>query len=291
MEIIPTREFCFEKTIKSGQPINFTARFYDKTRIAFAGDNGHVSIEYQGDVKKGSIKIEAEKRVGTKVKEEVTRRLGLSDNMIYIYKKIDTDNFMHKVIKTSRGLRITWSEPWEAMVSFILSQHNNIRNIRNSVQNIIEKFGESVDNSDIKKFPTIDAIAEAKIEEIKSCKTGFRAAYLKDAAIYCRDNIKLDKLYGMNYSKAKERLMEIKGIGDKVADCILLMGYKKTEAFPIDIWVKRTLEEAYFGNEKKEIKSLHEFAEDKWGKYSGYAQAYIFYYSITKMKNNKNSKG
>jgi len=89
----------------------------------------------------------------------------------------------------------------------------------------------------------------------------------------------LYRLRGKGYDSIKESLMEIDGVGDKVADCIALMGYGKLEAFPIDTWVKRMLESIYFGKERRSIAALHEFADERWGKLAGYAQQYLFHYS------------
>ena len=86
----------------------------------------------------------------------------------------------------------------------------------------------------------------------------------------------------MKYEDAKDRLMELNGVGDKVADCILLFGYNKFEAFPIDVWVKRVVERAYFNGRKRSIRQIHDFSVERWGKYRGYAQQYIFWYGREK---------
>ena len=104
------------------------------------------------------------------------------------------------------------------------------------------------------------------------------------AAEMCTGSIDLKALNGKNYDTVKSSLMEINGVGEKVADCIALMGYGKMEAFPIDVWVKRTLENVYFKGRDKKISGLMEFAEDQWGANRGYAQQYIFWNGMNMVK-------
>ncbi len=176
---------------------------------------------------------------------------------------------------------MTQNDPWETLLCFMISQFNNVKRIRMIAKNIINRFGapikDDMDNVIARSFPTSAALARASRAEILSCGTGFRDKYLKEAAEFCTHNMDLYSLRPKPYKEIKENLMEISGVGDKVADCIALMGYGKTEACPIDVWMKRILEHVYFKGRKQRIGKLHEFVEDRWGAYAGYAQQYLFW--------------
>ena len=129
------------------------------------------------------------------------------------------------------------------------------------------------------KFPKIPALAKFTEEDFKELKTGFRAHYLCDAISKMADgSINEDELKSMNFAAAKERLMTIKGVGDKVANCVLLFGLGFRNAFPVDVWIKRIMEEMYFGK-PTDKKVIEQFAAEKFGEYGGYAQQYLFIYA------------
>jgi N-glycosylase/DNA lyase len=198
-----------------------------------------------------------------------------------IYSAINTDTFMERAIAEFYGMRITKSEPWEATLCFVMSQFNNLKRIRHIISNLRNKFGDEHGQS--RKFPDPKSIAAASLPDIRSCGTGFRDKYLKSVAEEFSSGFNPKRLYRMNYLDAKEELMRLDGRGDKVADCILLFGYNKFEAFPIDVWVKRVVEKAYFKGRKKTTRQIHEFSTERWGKYRGYAQQYLFWYSRERM--------
>ncbi|MEM0149778.1 MAG: hypothetical protein QXW10_02690, partial [Candidatus Micrarchaeaceae archaeon] len=180
------------------------------------------------------------------------------------------------------GMRLTLNDPWETALCFVISQNNNVKRIRGIVLNIIRKFGHPIkdDNDSIvaRSFPTSADIASASIEDIRACGAGFRARYIKNAAEFFASNASAKGLARKDYATLKEALMEIDGVGDKVSDCIALMGFGKLEAFPIDTWSKRVLEKVYFHGKAQKVEKLHDFAYGRWGKYAGYAQQYLFWH-------------
>jgi N-glycosylase/DNA lyase len=133
-------------------------------------------------------------------------------------------------------------------------------------------------------LPTPDVLAQRSVKELMTHGAGFRANYIKAIAQECSDSFDLDKLNNKNYTEAKEELMTLHGIGDKVADCILLFGYGKLEAFPVDTWIKRIVEHVYFKGREKNVKQIHEFAEGKWNKNAGYAQQYLYHFARNNSK-------
>ena len=275
--MILARDLSIRHTVASGQPLAFYSHYSngkhgeDLRYVTQAGEisilkrSGRISFCFSGEYTEKSAK------------DEIVSRLGLGDDMGEIYRNIGTDQFMEDAIKSFKGLRITRNDPWEATLCFVISQFNNIKRIRGIMGRMIGEFGE--DRGKYHAFPTPEAIASADLGAIRACGTGFRDRYIKSVAEEFAFSFDKKKLYGMGYGDAKAALMELDGIGDKVADCILLFGYNKLEAFPIDTWVKRIMERVYFKGRKTSIRKLHEFAAERWpGRYQGYAQQYIFWH-------------
>ena len=178
---------------------------------------------------------------------------------------------MDKCIEYSRGIRILRQDRWEALCSFIISQNNNIPRIKKIISAMSKKYGEVSRFGDVEyySFPTEKSLIGAGIDGLFDLKTGFRAKYIFDAASKVADGeIDLGKIYEMDFTQAVESLCKIKGVGLKVASCALLFGFEKTEAFPIDVWMKRALENHFGGN----------IDLDTLGKTAGIAQQYLFYY-------------
>lgn len=274
-------DFDIEHTIHSGQPLMFYSDFERDRGISTvtyptekgviratfkASKNSRIFVDhdYFGEYTQGSAQ------------REVISRFGLDHDMTKIYKTIDTDKFMHSAISQLRGMRVTSNPAWETTLSFLISQFNNIKRIRLIMKRLIDTFGEEieVEGRIMKRFPSHHSIAKASIDQLMKCNSGFRAKYIKSVA-NAWDEFDHGKLYAMDYESAKELLMELDGVGDKVADCILLMGYEKFEAFPIDVWIKRLVEREYI-KKKVSVSYMHMFAHKRWGDYAGYANQYIF---------------
>ena len=178
---------------------------------------------------------------------------------------------MDKAIEYGHGIRILRQDRWEMICSFIISQNNNIPRIKKIVNDMCQKYGHSVAYLDktYYSFPDAKALLEAGVEEIFNLKTGFRAKYIIDACEkIANGKIDLDSVYAQDFNTAVETLCQIKGVGLKVACCALLFGFDKTEAFPIDVWIKRVIENRFDNN--LDISLL--------GKNGGIAQQYLFYY-------------
>lgn len=197
-----------------------------------------------------------------------------------ILSAVDTDAYIHRAIQQLWGMRILNQELWETLASFILSQNNNVPRIRGIIRRLSERFGEKltlesyVDYS----FPTASALAAAEIDEFLACGTGYRAGYLKGAAqAVVRGELSLPELKRLPYPEAKRELMQRKGIGEKVADCICLFSLGHLEALPIDVWIKRIFETLYLRRQATP-REIRDFARDYFGEGVGYAQQYLFHY-------------
>lgn len=273
------RLFDLKHTIESAQPLTFFADYHErKGTLRYPYGREIMDTRFSGDSSVGKFKINGS--AGSEKKRELVRRFRLDYDMEKMYSAIQTDGFMKAAVKHYNGMRITINDPWETTLCYIVSQFNNVKKIRGTVLRVVQRFGTEISDSSgsIKSFPTSEELLAATERDFRECGAGFRAKYLKSAAEFCTNNLNLYKLRNKDYDKLKESLMEIDGVGDKVADCIALLGYGKLEAFPIDVWVKRTLERVYFKGREKKIRYLHEFAEGRWGReHLGYAQQYLFW--------------
>lgn len=201
----------------------------------------------------------------------------------YIINKISRDDpHMKKATEYGQGIRILNQDTWEMLISFIISQNKAIPHIQTCIANICEAFGDLLVDEDGQLyygFPTLAQLSKATEEELRDCKVGFRAPYIMDACDKVMDGtVVLEALPGMPTEEARKTLLKIKGVGEKVAHCVLLFGLNKTDTFPTDVWIKRVMQEIYFGNKETHNKEIIKFAHEKFGEYAGYAQQYLFYY-------------
>lgn len=175
---------------------------------------------------------------------------------------------LKEAAKYAPGIRILRQEPYEALCTFIISQNNNIKRIKGIVQRLCENFGEEIEK-DVFSFPTAEKMASLSPDDLAPIRAGFRNRYLIDAAqkVYLGE-VSLEKCRTAEYEDSREELMKITGVGVKVADCTLLFGMHRIEAFPIDVWMKRAMEKLFKG-----------MSASDFGKYAGIAQQYIFHYS------------
>lgn len=195
---------------------------------------------------------------------------------------LNTDEIMAEAIKFGEGIRILNQEEWETMISFMISANNRIPMIKKVIENLSISFGDYIGNYRGKEyfsFPTAERLSAAPVERILECKAGFRAPRIKAAATrFLTEKDKIYNIKNMSYDEGLAYLKTYKGIGDKVANCILLFSMKHFDTFPVDVWVRRVMQTLYVSKETKDA-DIRKFAENKFGKYSGFAQQYLFYYA------------
>jgi len=205
----------------------------------------------------------------------------LDDDLDEIYLDINRDDRVAAMVDKYPGLRILRTEPWECLVAFICSANNNIARIHQLMERMSEEFGRPVtlNGKTRHTFPAPADLAEAGEGELRRLGLGFRAPYVWEASKAVLDGtLDLPALVQMPYAKAKEALMEMKGIGPKIADCIAIFSLEKLEAFPIDVWIRRALAEWYFPDQKTPPdKVMLQWAQSHFGRYGGYAQQYLFH--------------
>ncbi len=184
------------------------------------------------------------------------------------------------IIEKNPGIRIMKQDFFETLISFIISQNKQIPQIKQVIGMLSESYGERYKDSFL--FPTPESLLAAGEDGIRKCKAGFRAPYITDAVTkYINGEISEKILSGLDTDSAREKLMTIKGVGPKVANCVLLYSLHRIESFPVDVWMKRIMEELYF-HKDTDKKVIESFAAEKFGRYSGIAQQYLFIYAKEK---------
>lgn len=208
------------------------------------------------------------------------------DNITEIIHNIKKDKIIESAIMSSPGLRILRQDPFQCVISFITSSNSNIQKIKTTLLAICNKFGAEVNfcGQKFKLFPSSEALANASMKELADCGLGYRSRYVKSASYDIFNGmIDLNKLKSVDYHTAIDQLTKISGIGQKIADCILLFSLDKLDAFPLDRWMIRCMRKYYNKlfqlDEKltwKKYEKAHEDITDYFGAYSGYAQQFLF---------------
>jgi N-glycosylase/DNA lyase len=208
-----------------------------------------------------------------------------------VLKTFPDDEPMRDAVAACRGLRLLRQEPWECLASFILSSTKQIVQIRQIIGLLCERFGERlaprppISNDRHCAFPSPEKIAAATEAELRACKMGFRAPHLLAAARQVAEGkLDLENIRKLPLAEARAELMRLRGVGGKIADCVLLFAYGFDAAFPVDVWIGRALRQLYFPRRRPTEKRLRQFAATHFGPHAGYAQQYLFHYMRTKMK-------
>ena len=207
--------------------------------------------------------------------------LRLDDDLEGMLRDLADDPPLAEAVERWRGLRILRQDPWECLVGFICSQVSNIPRISRNMASVAEAYGERValNGSVLYRFPSAERLASVGEEGLLGLGLGFRARYLaKIAERVDEGEVDLMALRRAPYDEAKASLIQMKGIGDKVADCVLLFSLDKLEGFPIDRWVLRALADWYGHDERARYRDLLSWAQERWGNRAGYVQQYLFHH-------------
>ncbi len=184
------------------------------------------------------------------------------------------DDSLNEIITSCKKYRILNQDSFEMCISYIISQNNNVKRISNSINKLCEKYGKKVifNNKEYYLFPNYEDIKNISLIELRSFGIGFRDKYIKD---FLEKYESLKDINSLRTIEALNELMSVKGIGLKVASCILLFGYKRLDVFPIDTWVKHYMSTHY--NIKEDQKLIEKYAKEKYGEYSGLVIQYMFH--------------
>lgn len=211
------------------------------------------------------------------------RYLAIDDHPGTIVATFPPDPELQTAVEACRGLRMLRQEPWECLATFILSSTKQIVQIRQIVRLLASRYGAPVavpaGHEPAFSFPSATALAAAGEAELRACKMGFRARYLRATAqAVAEGRIDLRGLALQPLPEARAALMELPGVGRKIADCVLLFGLGFPAAFPVDVWVMRVLRELYFPRRRPTPARLRAFSETHFGPYGGHAQQYLFHW-------------
>jgi N-glycosylase/DNA lyase len=195
------------------------------------------------------------------------------------------DEYMLESINYGVGIRILNQDFWECIISYIISANNNIPRIKKIIEAISKEYGKEVvwKNKSYYLFPTVDELSKATVEELRGLGTGFRdkRIYKTTQMIYNKE-FDLEKVQNMsNTNLIREELLKLDGVGNKVADCVMLFSLKRYDVFPIDVWVRRVMNDLYIHNENEENVNkaeIQKIADEKFSNLAGLAQQYLFYW-------------
>ena len=203
--------------------------------------------------------------------------LSLDQPLRAIERTLSRDHVLARILPHTSGIAILRQDPWECLASFIISAFNNIPKIELTLTRLCTRFGEAVPGAG-HAFPHPAALANAPERALRECMLGYRAPYLRAAARLVESRaVDLRAPFELSYDAAKRMLLNLPGVGEKVADCVLLFAYGKGEAFPVDVWVKRAVERWYFRGEARTEREIRAFARRRFGDLAGYAQQHLFY--------------
>ncbi len=195
------------------------------------------------------------------------------------------DDYLKTSISYGNGIRILKQDLWETIISFIISANNNIPRIKGIIERISKKYGNEIKWNDesFYTFPTVEELSKASVQDLRELGLGFRDKRVYETTqMILNKEIDLDKIKSSNdIEYIKEELQKLPGVGGKVADCIMLFSLNKFEVFPIDVWVRRVMNELYIKNEdetKVDKKEIAKLAQEKYSNLAGLAQQYLFYW-------------
>lgn len=273
-QTLAVSDFSLDHTLDSGQVFRWS-RSPDGAWNGVLGPQ-FVRLQQHGD----RIEIEADDLAA------VARCFQWHVNLREIVATFPQDEHLGVATRACWGLRLLRQDPWECLASFIASSTKQIVQIKQIVAHLSRKCGSPITDSGLHAFPPVEAVASSTHEILRDCKLGFRAKYLLGSARTIADGkLDLARIGSMRCDEAREYLCRLPGVGDKIANCVLLFAYAKQEAFPIDVWVERGLRQLYFrGKRKVTARRLREFSQSYFGPNAGYAQQYLFHYLRTQSR-------
>ena len=206
----------------------------------------------------------------------------LNTNYKEIRKELSNNEILAKAMEYGKGIRILNQNHFEMLISFIISANNMIPRIKKSIEVISMRYGKFICEDENRKyysFPTVEELSKATVEDLREfAKVGFRDKRIFETVnMILNEKIDLDNFENLETDILREELLKFSGVGNKVADCIMLFSYKRGEVFPVDVWIKRVMEELFI-KEETPVKKISKEADRIFGKYAGYAQQYLFYY-------------
>jgi len=283
-----------EATLLSGQTSepqwDLDAGYYSDVE-EFKGRAARYCVRQTGTRDEPNLKVtvtseDGDAGLAKDVRDHIVQVLRLRDDLNAFYRAFDPSkgDMVTKTFEPLKGLRLMrGNNLFESLISSISTQHNSIVLWTKSVKLIRDLYGRAVrlpDGSTIHLFPKPEALASARKQDLEKTGLAYRSKYVIEAARRVIDgDLKLEELQREDYETAKRKLMELPGIGPKVADCFLLYGLGKTEAAPVDIWIHRIVRKLYFHGASVSTEKVARFLRERYGTWAGYVQLYLFHYA------------
>jgi len=275
--ILQLRDYDLAATLASGQAFRWRRNGAVWTGIV---DGRWVALEAEGDFVKA--------RTAEPIADWgwLTHYLQADLDLPSILATFPDDEPMRGAVSACRGLRLLRQDPWECLASFILSSTKQIVQIQQIITLLCLRHGEPLPvltgHEAVHSFPSPIRLADLSERELRDCKMGFRAPYLRETArAIAAGEFDLARLHGFPIAAAREELCRLPGVGNKIADCVLLFAYGFPTAFPVDVWVMKALRQLYFPRRQPARARLQRFTETYFGQNAGYAQQYLFHYMRT----------
>lgn len=219
------------------------------------------------------------------------RHLGADEPLAAIEAVLARDRVIRRLLAHTSGIALMRQDRWECLVSYVISAFNNIPKICQSIQHLSQRFGERIAGDEISgggsagngtaggdwTFPSPERLADARLDDLRACILGYRAPYVRALAkLMVRGDVDLAAIGRLPFDEARKALIDLPGVGEKVADCVLLFALGHREAFPVDVWVHRAVERWYFHGRPKTPRAIRAWARDRFGPLAGYAQQHLF---------------
>ena len=268
-----TRNYNLAATLTSGQAF----RWYPTADGAWQGIVGRDQIT----LRPRENGIEAQTSIPNPNWPAVQHYLQTEIDIDTITATFPNDPPMQAAIAACQGLRLLRQDPWACLASFILSSTKEIVQIQQIVAALCSCYGDAIESQTF-AFPSASKLASLTESQLRACKMGFRAPYLLETArIIASNQLNLESIRSLSTAKARETLCELPGVGEKIANCVLLFAYGFQDAFPVDVWVQKAIRQLYFPKRKPTDKRLKKFVQTHFGPNAGYAQQYLFHYMRT----------
>ena len=280
-------DFDLELTLFSGQTsqppwINVNGNFFEIVELK---DN-RVLVELSQNQLNDPLNVKYYSNYDVNEKELRNKLFYIFDldyQISNVYEYLQNQEELKNVYQFNTGLRLYKAQfPFECIISSICSANNSIKRWTKSIQSIREAYGEKlvINDTTYYTFPKEEDFIEIQDNQLKSHGVGYRSTYMLNSTRKILEEKNYHKqIEQMNYKDAFNKIIELEGVGPKVADCILLYGYNKGESYPVDVWINRITSYLYFESQKVSNKKIMDFAQDKFGRYSGYVQLYLFNYA------------
>ena len=274
IEIKLDQSLDLDTTLESGQAFRWR-RVGDGWHEGVVGEN-IVRLRCQG----GVLEVWGGPAPADELASQMWDYLRMSDDLPAIQRAVCVDQHVTEAVRWYPGLRLLRQDPWECLISFICSSASNIPRICRTAEALAQAYGRPIHFGGGVRytFPTPEELARAGEGDLRALGLGFRAPYVAAIVnIVVRGQVDLAALRGMPAEEARPALLALPGVGEKVADCVLLGALEKLEAFPIDRWVHRALTDWYQLDRRLSYARMHTWAMDHFGPYAGYAEIYLFH--------------